>query len=155
MSGFREQGGWWVAGQLVLFALLAAALLLGPSIDQPPAALRVIGLAVFAAGVAQGLFSLTHLGKQLTPYPKPVAGGDLVEAGLYALVRHPIYGGVLLIALGAALFDANPVAIAVALVFPPYFWAKSGHEERMLMEQYPEYGDYRLRVRRRMIPWVL
>lgn len=139
----------------MLFALLAGALLLAPSLDRPSAAFRVLGGAVFAAGAVQGLLSLTHLGKQLTPYPRPVPGGDLVEGGLYGLVRHPIYGGVLLIALGGALFDANPVAMLVALAFPPYFWAKSGHEERMLVEQYPGYAEYRLRVRRRMIPWVL
>jgi protein-S-isoprenylcysteine O-methyltransferase Ste14 len=142
-------------GQLGLFALLAFVLLLGSSIDDPPIILRISGAVLFFAGAALGLLSLGHLGKQLTPYPKPVAGGDLVDAGLYALARHPIYGGVLLIALGGALFDANPLAIAVALVFPPYFWAKSGHEERMLLDHYPEYADYRQRVRRRMIPWLL
>jgi protein-S-isoprenylcysteine O-methyltransferase Ste14 len=156
VSGFRDRGGWWVLGQLVLFAGLAVALLTGPVLEFGGDVLvRAAGAVVFLAGAALGVAALGHLGRQLTPYPRPVPGGELVEGGLYGRTRHPIYGGVILIAVGAAVYDLNPVALAVAALFLPYFWAKSGHEERMLAEHYPAYEHYRRRVRRRLIPWVL
>ena len=32
-------------------------------------------------------------GRQLTPFPRPVAGGVLRQDGVYGLVRHPMHGG--------------------------------------------------------------
>ena len=60
-----------------------------------------------------------------------------------------------LCAVGAALISANLVALAIGLVLFPFFYAKSAHEERHLATAYPGYAEYRLRVRKRLVPGVI
>ncbi len=70
-----------------------------------------------------------------------------------ALVRHPIYGGILLLSLAWSLalspWALIPTgALAIALVF------KSRLEERWLIDRHPAYAGYRERVRRRFVPYL-
>ena len=89
----------------------------------------------------------------LTPFPKPVPGNELVESGAYGRVRHPIYSGVVLAALGWSLLSGSWPAAALSLILAVLFDAKSRREEDWLSEAHPEYAAYRLRTRR-FIPGV-
>ena len=55
------------------------------------------------AGLAVFLIALLGLGTALTPTPVPQEGAALRTSGIYAVVRHPIYVGILVAALGFAL----------------------------------------------------
>jgi protein-S-isoprenylcysteine O-methyltransferase Ste14 len=68
-------------------------------------------------------------------------------------VRHPIYGGVLLLLLAWALFS-SPLALAPLILAAPFFDAKRRREEIWLLAQYPDYAEYRKRVRKAFIPFV-
>jgi protein-S-isoprenylcysteine O-methyltransferase Ste14 len=105
------------------------------------------------AGVVQAWRGVRDLGESLTPLPHPRDDADLVETGIYGSVRHPIYGGLILLGLGWALLAASPLALALALVLVPFFWLKSSMEERWLGERFPTYPDYRRRTRR-FIAWI-
>lgn len=156
MHDFGDRGGWWVVGQVVLFLLLLVALWLGPEADvRSSGAIRAAGGALIILGGGLAVAALARLGSTITPYPAPVAEAVLVDDGLYGLVRHPIYGGLVVMAFGLALADLNVVAGLVAMVFPFFFMAKSDHEEALILEAMPEYAAYRARVTRRLIPWVL
>ncbi len=78
----------------------------------------------------------------------------MLVSGSFGLVRHPIYGGLTVAALGLALARASISGVAAAVVLGVFFFLKSNREEVMLAEAYPAYGEYRGRVRRRMIPWL-
>jgi protein-S-isoprenylcysteine O-methyltransferase Ste14 len=91
----------------------------------------------------------------LTALPAPRHGAVLLDRGPFSLVRHPIYGGVILGFLGLAVRGGNWLAALLALLLIPFFWAKTEHEERLLVVSLPEYGAYRSRVRRRFIPFIL
>jgi len=112
------------------------------------AVLAGLGGALVAGG-------LLALGGQLTPFPAPLRDGALVERGAYHLVRHPIYGGIVLGAVGVSLADGNWPGLVLAGALGALFWAKSWVEEGMLATQFITYAAYRARVRRRLIPWVL
>ncbi|MCB1248080.1 MAG: hypothetical protein KDB36_01655, partial [Acidimicrobiales bacterium] len=62
--------------------------------------------------------------------------------GLFRLVRHPIYTGVMALALGTALRLANPWAMLAALALVAWFMAKARWEERHLAARYPDYAAY-------------
>jgi protein-S-isoprenylcysteine O-methyltransferase Ste14 len=98
---------------------------------------------------------LFTLGENLTPFPAPRGDSTLVARGIYCLVRHPVYGGLVVASGGVALFDGNPAGLAVAGVLTAYLWAKAGFEERRLVARFPDYARYRTQVARRLIPWVL
>ena len=79
--------------------------------------------------------------------------GRLVEDGVFGLVRHPMYGGLVIAALGWGLVMASPTALAGALVLGVFFDLKSRREEAWLAEQFAGYAAYRRRTRR-LIPWL-
>jgi len=85
-------------------------------------------------------------------FPRP--RGQLVERGPFALVRHPIYGGVLLGLFGVSLIS-RPLALLTTFASVVFLTLKTRHEERLLREAVAGYGEYCERVRRRFAPFVL
>jgi protein-S-isoprenylcysteine O-methyltransferase Ste14 len=157
MTQFAQRGGWWVVAQFVLFAFYIVALVGTEPLSQGYALdlAQVIGFSLTAAGIVMVGWSIILIGRHLTPYPAPMDGTVLVATGPYRLVRHPIYGGLIIAALGLALMALNPWALMFALVFVLFFMAKTGFEEDLLMERFRGYGEYRALVPRRLIPWLL
>jgi len=150
------RGRVWVGAQLALLVAIALGLAYDgslPGIGLEP--LRLGGGLVLILGGALVLAAARSLGRGLTIMPQPVPGGVLVESGVYARARHPMYGGVVLGMLGVSLLLASPVGASLSIVLFAFFWAKSVYEERRLRIAYPWYTAYRSRVRRRMIPYLL
>lgn len=149
--GRRGEG--WVVLQFVLLLAIALAPLaqLWP-LPFPPW-LRVLGVLMMAGGGVFGMAGVLGLGRNLTALPKPVENGTLVTSGVYSRVRHPIYVGLILAALGWAIWSANGLGLGLALVLLLFFDIKSRREERWLLEVYPDYATYQKRVKK-LIPWV-
>ncbi|MGH8875196.1 MAG: 2-amino-4-hydroxy-6-hydroxymethyldihydropteridine diphosphokinase [Acidimicrobiia bacterium] len=147
------RGAGWVAAQTGLLAAYGVALVAGFG-GLLPWRLAVGSVPALAGGWL-ALAGAQALGPSLTPFPAPRAGGELVQVGPYRLARHPIYGGVVLVMVGVALASGSWPAGAMALVALAFFLMKSGYEERRLGARYPDYAEYRRRVRRRLIPWVV
>ena len=82
----------------------------------------------------------------------PTAGG-IVMTGPYAYLRHPIYAAVLYFVWAGTLDNMSWAAVASALVVSTGAVARMLSEERLLVERYPEYGDYMARVSR-IVPFV-
>ena len=154
MAGRRGQreagrGEGWVVAQFPLFALAVLAPRLGPA--WPRALIRtgrLAGLPLAAAGAYLVARGVADLGASFTPLPKPKDRAPLVREGVYRLVRHPIYAGVILAALGRALLTANSTRLALAGVLLLFFDAKARREEVWLVEKFPEYAAYRREVRK-------
>ena len=100
--GPRGEG--WVALQVVLIVAMAAAGLRGRRWPSSTRSLRLLAAGPAALAGAYLLSAgIGGLGRQLTPFPKPVEQASLRRDGAYGLVRHPMYGGVLLLALAWSL----------------------------------------------------
>ena len=104
------------------------------------------GLYLFGGGVAR-------LGRQITPFPKPVEDGSVRNTGAYGLVRHPMYGGVLLMTLAWSL-ASSPLALVPWTVAVGFLDAKRRREEAWLVEEYPDYEEYRRDVRHSFVPFI-
>ena len=146
----RRGEGWFLL-QMVLFGVILVA----PRIISMsfPWWLQGLGVVLLAAGGVFGTWGMVALGRNLTPFPKPIEGGELVTTGPYARVRHPIYTGLILGTLGWALFRANLIGVALAAALFIFFDLKSRREERWLVEAYADYPEYQRRVRK-LIPWI-
>lgn len=151
--GPRGEG--WVALQFVLLGLVALSGLLGGGAwgGALAALTALIGLALMLGGAVLLGRGLLDLGSNLTPLPRPRAGASLVETGAYRFVRHPIYGGLLVISVGWALVSASPLTLVLTLGLAAFFDLKSRREEAWLREQYSGYPDYVTRTRR-LVPWI-
>jgi protein-S-isoprenylcysteine O-methyltransferase Ste14 len=152
----NERGEVYVVVQLVLFALVVTGPLqvswpLVPMVLREPA-LWTGGLFI-VLGVTLAVVSVIVLGRNLSPLPHPKADATLVESGPYHLVRHPIYTGLILAAVGWALFTNTLLTFAYALALVALFDVKSRREERALRKQFPEYASYQEHTKR-LIPFI-
>ncbi len=157
MVSFADRGGWWVVAQIVLFGLYALAMLGTDPITEGVGLgyARVIGAVMVVVAAVIGVWSVVVLGRNLTIYPYPVHQATLADRGPYRLVRHPIYLAVIVGGVGLALVLLNTAGVLVALVFIPFFGAKTGFEEDGLVEHVPGYRRYRSDIPYRIIPWVM
>jgi len=147
-------GEGWFAAQMALFAAIAVAGTAGPEWQGGLwAASLAGGLVLMAAGGVLVLKGVLDLGSNLTPFPKPLSGATLVECGAYGLVRHPIYGGLIIGAAGWSLALASAPALALAILLAAFFDLKSRREEVWLAEKFADYPSYRARTRR-LLPWL-
>lgn len=153
---FRERGGWWVVAQLPLLVLAyLMPLRYGRALPLEQLDLTAgAGVMLLVAGVLQAAVSMLTLGRGLTPYPRPLEGATLRTQGAYAIVRHPIYGGILFMSTGWSLFQHSLAGLGIAAVLLVFFDRKAALEERWLMQRFPEeYALYRQRVRK-LIPGI-
>ena len=150
--GRRGEG--WVLVQIVLFLAIALAGALGPAWSgSARVATLAVGALLAVAGLLLAARGVLDLNDNLTPFPRPIPDGRLIDTGAYALVRHPIYGGLVTGAFGWGLATASPAAILGAGLLLGFFDLKSRREEIWLAERYHEYGAYRTRTRR-LLPWI-
>lgn len=109
-------------------------------------AVSLVGLVVLVVG-------LVNLGRHATPLPTPVEGGELRSHGLYRWVRHPIYGGVMALAIGSAIPSGNVGVAAAAVALVVWLQIKARWEERRLDARYPGYSAYADRTPRFIPSW--
>lgn len=129
---------------VIVQAVLLVAILVLPTGDawQTPAWLVRAAEILQWLGIAILVVAFVNLGRSLTPLPTPVPHGELRTGGLYRLVRHPIYTGVLALAIGAAIRSANVAIAGAAALLTLLFMAKARWEERRLAERYAGYAEY-------------
>lgn len=143
--------GWVVAQMLLLLAILGAPPELG-GLERLPGWVRIPGLLLGLLGGVIGVLGIRALGTNLTAFPRPKDDAELVEHGIYGVVRHPIYSGLVVAATGYALLRTSIPSLILSLVLGVFFDQKARREERWLEARYPGYGDYCRRVRGRIIP---
>lgn len=146
-NSFLARGGAWVVVQSILMTAVIVLGMMFPG-DWTRRAVIATGVMLFGVGGYFGIAGVMVLGKNRTPFPQPRADSELVQHGIYARVRHPLYTSVMLASLGWALIWQSVPAFAAALTLIPFFHAKARREERWLREQFPGYADYLRRVPR-------
>ncbi len=152
--GRRGEG--WFALQLGLMVLVGLSALTGvywP--DSLTGVLVVVGLAlIVAALVLLALAGISLLlARATTVFPRPREGAAVAESGVYRRVRHPVYGAVLLLAVGWSLAE-SPLGLIPAALLAVVFDLKARVEEAWLEERLPDYAGYRERTPRRFVPGV-
>ncbi len=148
----KDRGAGWVAVQVVL--LLGIFFIPGQYLGEPlTPILAIIGLVIGAIGLVLVAIAGRGLGHSFSVFPKPIKSGKFVNSGIYGLVRHPMYAGVILAALGWALFRTSLIALVLVLVLIIFFDRKAAKEEDWLAQQYPDYAEYRKRTRK-LIPFL-
>jgi protein-S-isoprenylcysteine O-methyltransferase Ste14 len=136
---------WGLVGiQAFLFlCVLAGALATGVGPRLPSSLLA--GNLIVVVGLVVLVWAARNLGSALTPLPLP-NGAGLTAHGAYRWIRHPIYTGVMLACLGAAIGAGTVLAYAATLAVAVFFEAKSRLEERWLVGAYDGYAAYAART---------
>jgi protein-S-isoprenylcysteine O-methyltransferase Ste14 len=150
--GPRGEG--WLVLQLLLGAAIIGCGFVG--VYWPGSAdsfLGILGLLIAVAGVLLVVLGVLSLGHSFTPLPRPRAHTHLRQSGIFRLVRHPVYGGAILIGLGWSLADA-PLGLIPTALLALLFDLKARREEAWLIERFPAYATYREGTPRRFVPWL-
>jgi protein-S-isoprenylcysteine O-methyltransferase Ste14 len=137
------------------FTVVTGWLVLTPKGHKPAgsAFARLVATVLLSAGAAAIVSGMWVLDKSLTPFPKPPGQASLVRHGIYALMRHPVYAGLIAVSLGWACLWGSRRGVALALLQAVLLDAKSRREERWLRETFPDYNRYAAKVRR-LIPGI-
>lgn len=81
-------------------------------------------------------------------------GQQLIDTGLYAIVRHPMYSATILMYLTMPLILGSAWALLVFAFYPILIVQRIHNEEQVLAAGLPQYADYQQRVRYRLIPGI-
>jgi protein-S-isoprenylcysteine O-methyltransferase Ste14 len=128
----------------------------GPLESRAALLLALTGCILAVAGAAVVFRSRLELGPAWSFLPAADEAAGLVTTGPYRLVRHPIYLGLSMLALGEALAFASWPAVLVLLagIIPTFVW-RAAAEEKLLTGTFgARYACYREHTRM-IIPYVL
>lgn len=81
-------------------------------------------------------------------------GQQVVDQGLYGIVRHPMYAATILLFLSIPLVLGSPFTFVIFLAYPFIIARRIQNEEKVLMQGLKGYAEYRQKVRWRMIPLI-
>ncbi len=116
---------------------------------------RTLGLLLTIAGIALACRARQLLGRNWSSEVQIKQDHELIQAGPYRYVRHPIYSGLLLAILGTAIKVGDWRGLLALAIVTASFWYKLRHEERWLREQFGEpYAAYQRRTSA-LIPGLL
>ena len=139
-------------GQIIFIPLDVFRFHLAP---KPGEVVSLLGLALYVAG-----WWIITLAMKVNPFAVPVVGLQkerhqrVIDTGIYALVRHPMYSGFVPMVVGPALWLESYVAALLALVPIGVLAVRSLFEERFLKRELKGYDAYTEEVRYRLIPFV-
>ncbi len=157
--GVREdRGNRWIFVPLAVIGVLSAYL---PAytdrldiwtIDGD--ATRWLGLALYTVGGVLRIWPVFVLGRRFSGLVAIQRGHTLVTSGIYGIIRHPSYLGLLVGALGWGLVFRSVVGVLLAVITVPVILARIRAEEALLHEQFgAEYDAFRARTSR-LIPGI-
>jgi protein-S-isoprenylcysteine O-methyltransferase Ste14 len=156
---------WWWRIRLLLIPLVVIAIIvvrllpdLGPKSGvvfwkRSPAE-EITADAVSFLGLIVAIWARTVLGGNWSPGVAFKERHELIERGPYRYVRHPLYSGILLLAVGLAIWLGNLTGLTIFVVMFLAFWIRSREEEKLLTRHFPvDYPEYKRRTKA-LIPFV-
>ena len=133
LPAYAERQGWWVLdGETV----------------------RWLGVFFYLAGGALRIWPIFVLGRRFSGLVAIQPGHELVTDGIYRVIRHPSYLGMIILMLGWALAFRSGLGVVLAALIVPPLLARIRSEEALLRSQFgDEYDAYRRRTSR-LIPGI-
>ena len=141
--------GWWL-----LFSHGFRTELLSRRVFASSISTVYAGLAITEVGLIFAILARLYIGKNWSALIQVKEGHELIQTGPYAVVRHPIYSGLMLATLGTAIaYGELGGFLGFAMVVGAWGY-KSRLEEAAMAEQFgAQYGKYRSHVKG-LIPFV-
>ena len=123
--------------------------------DRVPSWLQATSLAVFAIAFLWELWAVS-VNRFFVPVIRVQRerGHTVVSSGPYAMIRHPGYAGMALMAPAGALALGSWWSLVPGLALSALMVARAAHEDRFLRLNLEGYADYAARVRFRLLPGV-
>ena len=113
-----------------------------------------LGAVLTAAGLLFTVWARRHIGRNWSAIVTIKEGHEFIASGPYAIVRHPIYTGLLLAFTGSALALGESRGVLAVAIVAWSLWRKLRLEERWMQQHFGEaYQEYCRRVAA-LLPFV-
>ena len=131
IAGLNRRFDWWI---LPDWLVIAAAVLF------------VLGYAMYAEVMRENVW--------LSRTVEVQDNQQVVDTGLYGIVRHPMYSATLILFLTMPLVLASPCSFVIMLLYVPVVVKRIQNEEKVLKQELRGYQEYTQRVRYRLAPFI-
>lgn len=116
---------------------------------------KVVILAVIIFLIGYLIYArVLHENAYLSRSIKVSDNQKIVDSGLYGIVRHPMYSATLLLFLTIPLILGSLYSFIIFLIYPFIICSRIIDEEKMLENDFPEYTQYKKKVKYRLIPFI-
>lgn len=129
--GLNHRFGWWV---LPDWLVIAAAVVF------------LLGYVMYAEVMRENVW--------LSRTVEVQDNQQVVDTGLYGIVRHPMYSATLILFLTMPLVLASPWSFVIMLLYVPIVVKRIQNEEMVLKQELGGYMEYIQRIRYRLIPFI-
>lgn len=119
---------------------------ISPIISYIAAVLFIIGYIIFAIVLKQN----TYLSRTI----KVEDGQQVIDTGLYGIVRHPMYSATLILFLSMPLILGSLISFVIFLMYPILIGIRIVNEEKFLENELKGYVNYKKKVKYRIIPFI-
>ena len=148
-----QKGVLAASGLMFLAGFIVAGLDFRFGWSQMPGWMVTAGAVMFL--VAYGLYAeVMRENAYLSRTVKVEAGQKVVDTGMYAIVRHPMYGVTILLFLAIPLILGSWYALIPFAAYPVIITVRLQAEEELLTRELPGYGEYKQKVKYRLIPYI-
>ena len=106
-----------------------------------------LGILIIIFAFIIMLFSIKDLGRNLSPFPRPIKNSSLVTKGIYRFVRHPMYYSLIFISFGVFITKLSIYYLLLSISLGLIIKFKIALEEQYLKNKYKNYLLYKNEVK--------
>ena len=106
-----------------------------------------LGILIIIIAFIIMLVSIKDLGRNLSPFPKPINSSSLVTTGIYRFTRHPMYYSLIFISIGVFIIKLSIYYLFLTISLTLIIKFKIALEEKYLMNKFKNYLLYKNEVK--------
>jgi len=102
-----------------------------------------LGILIIIIAFIIMLVSIKDLGRNLSPFPRPINNSNLVTTGIYRFTRHPMYYSLIFISIGVFIIKLSFYYLFLTISLALIIKFKIALEEKYLMNKFKNYLLYK------------
>jgi len=106
-----------------------------------------LGILIIIIAFTIMLVSIKDLGRNLSPFPRPIKNSNLVTSGIYRFMRHPMYFSLIFISFGVFITKLSIYYLFLSIILGLIIKFKIALEEQYLNNKYKNYLLYKNEVK--------
>jgi len=106
-----------------------------------------LGILIIIIAFIIMLVSIKDLGRNLSPFPRPLNNSNLVTTGIYGFTRHPMYYSLVFISIGVFIIKLSIYYLFLTISLALIIKFKIALEEKYLMKKFKNYLIYKNEVK--------
>ena len=106
-----------------------------------------LGILIIIISFIIMLVSIKDLGRNLSPFPRPIKNSNLVTTGIYRFTRHPMYYSLIFISIGVFIVKLSIYYLFLTIILALIIKLKIALEEKYLMNKFKNYFLYKNEVK--------